>query len=29
MHIDSPDYLKAAAGVAVSDSPVGPFTYLT
>ena len=28
MHIDSPDYLKAAAGVAVSDSPVGPFTYL-
>lgn len=28
MHIDSPDYAKAAAGVAVSDSPAGPFTYL-
>ena len=28
MHVDSPDYAKAAAGVAVSDSPVGPFTYL-
>lgn len=27
MHVDSPDYLKAAAGVAVADSPVGPFTY--
>lgn len=28
MHVDSPDYLKAVAGVAVSDSPTGPFTYL-
>lgn len=28
MHVDSPDYLKAAAGVAVSDSPTGTFTYL-
>lgn len=28
MHIDSPDYAKAAAGVAVSDSPTGKFTYL-
>lgn len=28
MHIDSADYSKACAGVAVSDSPVGPFTYL-
>lgn len=27
MHIDSPDYGKAAAGVAISDSPTGPFTY--
>lgn len=27
-HIDSADYGKAAAGVAVSDSPTGPFTYL-
>lgn len=27
-HIDSPDYGKAAAGVAISDSPTGPFTYL-
>lgn len=27
-HIDSPDYTKAAAGVAVADSPTGPFTYL-
>lgn len=27
-HVDSPDYLKATAGVAVSDTPVGPFTYL-
>lgn len=27
MHIDSADYLKAAAGVAVADSPTGPFTY--
>lgn len=28
MHVDSPDYLKAAAGVAISDSPTGPFKYL-
>ncbi len=28
MHIESPDYEKAHAGVAVSDSPAGPFTYL-
>lgn len=28
MHIDSADYSKASAGVAVSDTPVGPFTYL-
>ena len=28
MHIDSPDYGKAAAGVAVSDSPTGCFKYL-
>lgn len=28
MHVDSPDYLKAAAGVAISDSPTGPFQYL-
>ena len=27
-HIDSADYGKAAAGVAVSDSPTEPFTYL-
>lgn len=27
-HVDSPDYAKAAAGVAISDSPTGPFTYL-
>ena len=27
-HVDSADYGKAAAGVAVSDSPTGPFTYL-
>lgn len=27
-HVDSEDYAKAAAGVAVSDSPTGPFTYL-
>jgi len=27
-HIDSGDYSKAAAGVAVSDSPTGQFTYL-
>ncbi|WP_321332243.1 glycoside hydrolase family 43 protein [uncultured Bacteroides sp.] len=28
MHIDSPDYEKAVAGVAVADSPTGPFVYL-
>lgn len=28
MHVDSPDYLKATAGVAISDSPTGPFQYL-
>lgn len=28
MHVDSADYLKACAGVAVSDSPFGPFEYL-
>lgn len=28
MHIDSADYGKACAGVAVSDTPTGPFTYL-
>ena len=28
MHIDSPDYKKAHAGVAICDSPVGIFTYL-
>ncbi|MBQ9232102.1 MAG: family 43 glycosylhydrolase [Prevotella sp.] len=28
MHIDSADYTKACAGVAVSDSPTGPYTYL-
>lgn len=28
MHIDSDDYTKAAAGVAISDNPAGPFTYL-
>lgn len=28
MHVDSDDYLYARAGVAVSDSPTGPFTYL-
>lgn len=27
-HVESADYGKAAAGVAVSDSPTGPFTYL-
>lgn len=27
-HIESPDYEKATAGVAVSDSPAGPFEYL-
>lgn len=28
MHIDSEDYLYARAGVAVSDSPTGPFKYI-
>jgi hypothetical protein len=28
MHIDSPDYHTACAGVAVADSPTGPFRYL-
>jgi beta-galactosidase len=28
IHIESPDYEKAQAGVAISDSPTGPFTYL-
>lgn len=28
LHVDSHDYAKAAAGVAVSDSPVGEFKYL-
>lgn len=28
MHIESPDYEKAHAGVAVCDSPAGTFTYL-
>ncbi len=28
VHAESADYSKAAAGVAVSDSPTGPFTYL-
>jgi beta-galactosidase len=28
MHIESPDYEKAHAGVAVSDNPTGKFTYL-
>lgn len=28
MHVDSADYGKASAGVAVSDSPTGTFTYL-
>lgn len=27
-HVESADYSKAAAGVAVSDSPTGPFEYL-
>ena len=27
-HVESADYSKAAAGVAVSDSPTGKFTYL-
>lgn len=28
MHIDSVDYSYAMAGVAVSDTPTGPFTYI-
>jgi beta-galactosidase len=28
MHIDNDDYTKAMAGVAISNTPVGPFTYL-
>lgn len=28
LHVDSHDYAKAAAGVAVSDTPNGEFTYL-
>jgi len=28
MHIDSPDYAKARAGVAICDTPTGEFTYL-
>ena len=28
MHIDSPDYKAARAGVAVADSPTGPFAYI-
>ena len=28
LHIESPDYEKAHAGVAISDSPTGPFVYL-
>ncbi|MBQ0120387.1 MAG: family 43 glycosylhydrolase [Bacteroidales bacterium] len=28
MHIDNHDYSKASAGVAVGDSPTGPFTYI-
>ena len=28
MHVDSKDYSKAAAGVAVSDSPAGKFKYI-
>lgn len=28
MHIDNDDYTKAIAGVAISDTPVGPFSYL-
>lgn len=27
-HVESADYSKAAAGVAVADTPVGPFEYL-
>ena len=28
IHIDNDDYTKAMAGVAISDTPAGPFTYL-
>jgi hypothetical protein len=28
LHVDSPDYLYASTGRAVSDSPTGPFTYV-
>lgn len=28
LHVDSPDYAKACAGVAVSDSPTGDFNYM-
>ena len=28
LHVDSPDYKAARSGVAVSDSPTGPFKYL-
>eukprot|EP00891_Asterochloris_glomerata_P003361 jgi/Astpho2/3361/e_gw1.00054.47.1_t len=28
LHIDNANYTKATAGVAVADSPLGPFTYL-
>lgn len=28
MHIDNPQYNRAAVGVAVSDSPSGPFTFI-
>lgn len=28
LHVDSPDYSYARAGVAVADSPAGPFRYL-
>ena len=28
MHVDSPDYGKGMAGVAIADRPIGPFHYL-
>jgi len=28
MHVDSPDYSRAACGVATSKTPTGPFTYI-
>lgn len=28
LHLDSPDYAAAKSGVAVSDSPAGPFTFI-